>query len=200
MKNFLAKVLNKLLRSNLPPARYAVKLKRKYRIRSFKQSDKKVLEICGGIMPISRENINVDIMDDPKVDVIANLHESLPFADNSIDKIISIATLMHFSLIDMKKVLKEFNRILKKDGTLEIGVPSLEKIIDYYKSNGLDDVCLRHLNGAQKSEFDIHLCTMDFKRMKQIVEDQGFNQTTELPYDFPTQDSRFYMKINASKA
>lgn len=200
MNDFLIKVTNKLLRSNLPPARYAVKLKRKYRLRSFKQSDKKVLEICGGIMPISWENINVDIMDDPKVDIIANLHESLPLADNSIDKIISIATLMHFSLIDMTKVLKEFNRILKKGGILEIGIPSLEKIIDYYKSNGLDDVCLRHLNGAQKNEYDIHLCTMDFKRLKQVLEGQGFNQATELLYDFPTQDSRFYMKINAIKA
>ena len=59
MRKFLIKVINKLLRANLPPARYAVKLKRKYRIRSFERSDKKVLEICGGIMPLSKENINV---------------------------------------------------------------------------------------------------------------------------------------------
>src|SRR3989338_8819705 len=101
MKIFLLRMINKLLRANIPPARYALKLKRKYRLKMFKDKDKKVLEICGGIAPVSQENINVDIMDDPKVDVIANLHESLPFADNSIDKIISIATLMHFGLIDM---------------------------------------------------------------------------------------------------
>ena len=199
MNNFLIKVANKLLRANFPPARYAVKLKRKYRLRSFKQSDKKVLEICGGIMPVSRENINVDILDDPMVDIIANLHEKLPFADNSIDKIISIATLMHLGLPDMRKVLGEFCRILKPSGKLEIGIPSLGKIFNYYKKNGLDDVCIRHLHGAQKSEFDIHLCVMDFKRIKQELENLGFSDIIELEYDFSTQDGRFYMKIKAVK-
>ena len=199
MKNFLTKVKNKLLRANLPPARYAVKLKRKYRLRSFKQSDKKVLEICGGIMPVSKENINVDIIDDPKVDVIANLYDKLPFENNSIDKIISIATLMHLGLPDMRKTLSEFRRILKTSGILEIGIPSLEKILNYYKKNGLDDVCIRHLHGAQKSEFDIHLCVMDFKRIKQELENLGFSDIIELEYDFPTQDGRFYMKIRAIK-
>lgn len=200
MENFLSRVINKLLRANLPPARYAVRLKRKYKLKLFQRSDKKVLEICGGIMPVSRENINVDIMDDPKVDVIANLHEKLPFADESIDKIISIATLMHLGLPDVRKVLTEFHRILKRGGVLEIGIPSLEKIFDYYKKNGLDDVCVRHLHGAQKSEFDIHLCVMDFKRMKQELENLGFTQAAELVYDFSTQDSRFYMKVRAIKA
>ncbi|KKS34876.1 MAG: Tetratricopeptide repeat domain with UbiE methylase [Parcubacteria group bacterium GW2011_GWC2_42_12] len=199
MKNFLLKVINKLLRSSLPPARYAVKLKRKYRLKLFKQSDKKVLEICGGIMPVSPENINVDIMDDPKVDIIADLHNQLPFEDNSIDKIISIATLMHLGLPDMRKALVEFCRILKAGGTLEIGIPSLEKIFDYYKKNGLDDTCVRHLHGAQKSEFDIHLCVMDFKRIKQELAGLGFGEAEEATYDFPTQDGRFYMKINAKK-
>ena len=83
----LIKIVNKLLRSNIPPARYALKLKRKYRMKMFGEKDKKVLEICGGLMPLNKENINVDILDDPMVDVIVNLHEKLPFAGNSIDKI-----------------------------------------------------------------------------------------------------------------
>lgn len=58
MNKFLAKIINKLLRANIPPARYAVKLKRKYRLKTFEKADKKILEICGGIMPISKENIN----------------------------------------------------------------------------------------------------------------------------------------------
>jgi len=107
---------------------------------------------------------------------------------------------MHLGLPDMRKVLGEFCRILKPGGKLEIGIPSLEKIFNYYKTNGLDDACIRHLHGAQKSEFDIHLCVMDFKRIKQELENLGFSDMIELEYDFPTQDARFCMKIIASKA
>lgn len=200
MNSLISRVVNKLLRSSLPPARYAVKLKRKYKLKLFEKEENKVLEICGGIAPLDSKNLNVDILDDPKVDVIANLHEALPFKDNAIDKIISIATLMHFSLPDMRKILKEFYRVLKTGGILEIGIPSLEKIISYYNERGLDDKCLRHLHGAQKSEFDIHLLAMDFKRMKQELENSGFKSVAEENYDFATQDKRFYMKIKAKKA
>jgi len=199
MNNFLTKVVNKLLRSNIPPARYALKLKRKYKMKMFEGKDKKVLEICGGLIPLNKENINVDILNDPMVDVIANLLEKLPFGNDSIDKIISIATLMHFNLLEMRKILKEFFRIIKIGGLLEIGVPSLKKIFKYYEINGLDDVCIRHLHGAQKNEFDIHLCVMDFKRIKQELENLGFKEVVELEYDFPTQDDRFCMKIRAVK-
>ena len=199
MNKFLTRIINKLLRANIPPARWAVKLKRKYRLRTFEQSNKKVLEICGGIMPLNKKNINVDVMDDPKVDVMANLYEKLPFADQSIDKIISIATLMHLGLPDMKKVLLEFKRILKIGGILEIGLPSLKKILAYYEKNGLDDVCIRHLHGAQKSEYDIHLSVMDFKRLKNELEEAGFKNVAEHEYDYPTQDNRFYMKVTAEK-
>ncbi|MDD4900804.1 MAG: methyltransferase domain-containing protein [Patescibacteria group bacterium] len=199
MKTFFLRVINKLLRANLPPARYAVKLKRQYRLRSFGRSDKKVLEICGGILPISRANINVDILDDPMVDVIANLHEKLPFPDNSVDKIVSIATLEHFNLSDMRKVLKEFQRILKRGAVLEVGVPSLEKIFNYYKKYGLDDACLRQLHGAQKDEYDIHLCVLDFVKMKKELEALDYSGIIELKYDYPVQDERFFMKVRAYK-
>lgn len=198
-KDFLKKAVNKLLRSNLPPARYSVRLKRKYRLIAFKNKAEKVLEICGGLRPVSREYLNVDALDDPLVDVVANLHEPLPFDDSSIDKIISIATLMHFNLIEMRRILKEFFRILKIGGALEIAMPSLEKIFAYYKTNGLDDVCLRHLHGAQKDEFDIHLLAMDFKRLKMELENLGFKNVAEEDYDYPTQDKRFTMKVIAEK-
>jgi predicted SAM-dependent methyltransferase len=199
MNNLLTKVANKLLRTNLPPARYALKLKRKYRLKIFNNKAEKILEICGGIAPVSRENFNVDILDDPMVDMVANLHEPLPLDADSIDKIISIATLMHFNLPEMRKVLKEFFRILKTGGTVEIAMPSLEKIFNYYKENGLDDVCLRHLHGAQKNEFDIHLLVMDYKRLKSELESIGFKNIAEQPYDYPTQDKRFTMKVIARK-
>ena len=191
--------MNKLLRTKLPQARYALKLKRNYKLKTFREKDIKVLEICGGIAPISRENINVDILDDPMVDVIAELHEKLPFPDENIDKIISIATLEHFSLPDMRKVLNEFRRILKSGAVLEIGVPSLEKIFNYYKEFGLDDVCLRHLHGAQKDEYDIHLCVMDFAKMKKELESLNYSGVLELEYDYPVQDKRFFMKVRAYK-
>lgn len=199
MKQLLTKIVNKLLRTKNPLSRYALKLKRKYRLRILNKENKKVLEICGGIMPLSRKNLNLDILDDPLVDVVANLHDKLPLEDGSVDQIISIATLEHFSLPDLRKVLKEFQRILKRGAVLDIGVPSLEKIFNYYKEYGLDDVCLRHLHGAQKDQYDVHLSVLDFAKMKKELADLNYIGVVELEYDYPVQDKRFAMKVRAYK-
>jgi predicted SAM-dependent methyltransferase len=199
MKKIISKITNKLLRTKNPLSRYALKLKRKYRLRVLSKEDKKVLEICGGLTPIDRKNINVDIVDDPLVDVVVNLHERLPFNDDSVDQIVSVATLEHFGLSDMRRILKEFHRILKKGGVLEIGVPSLEKIFNYYRNYGLDDICLRYLHGAQKDEYDIHLCILDFVRIKKELENLDYFNIIELNYDYPVHDIKFMMKVKAYK-
>ncbi len=123
----------------------------------------------------------------------------IPIQDNDIDKIISIATLEHFSIIDLKFLLKDFYRILKKDGILEIGVPSLKKIIDYYSKNGCDDYVIRYLHGGQKDVYDIHLNILDFSRFKAELNIAGFSSVSQCDYDFPMHDKKFMMKIIAKK-
>lgn len=202
MKNPLKRIRRIFLRvlaSKNPISRNVVQLKRHYRLKSFQKNQTKILEICGGKTPLQPDYLNVDILDWPTVDVLADLHEILPFETNSIDAIISVATLEHFHVPDIKKILLEFYRVLKPGCILEIGVPSLEKILAYYKTNGCNDVVLRYLHGAQKDLYDIHLCITDFPRFKLLLEEAGFTEIIEQPYDYPRHDKTMMMKICAKK-
>jgi len=51
----------------------------------------------------------------------------LPFKNNSFDFIVCLGSLEHF--IDMDKSLKEMNRVLKKNGKINIYVPNSEFIL-----------------------------------------------------------------------
>ena len=195
----IRRIFLRVLASKNPVSRNVIQLKRHYRLKSFQKNQTKILEICGGKTPLQLDYLNVDILDWPTIDVLADLHETLPFETNSIDTIISVATLEHFHVPDIKKILLEFHRILKSGGVLEIGIPSLEKIITYYKTNGCDDVVLRYLHGAQKDIYDIHLCIADFQRFKHLLEEAGFTQISEQPYDYPRHDKTMMMKICAKK-
>jgi predicted SAM-dependent methyltransferase len=157
------------------------------------------LEICGGNNPLSKDHLNVDILDHPDVDVVTNLHNTLPFRNNEITKIYSIATLEHFTILDIGKILREFHRILKDNGTVEIGVPSLKKIMQYYNTHGCDEMVIRYLHGAQKDNYDIHLCILDFERFKEELEKSGFTDVRELDYSLPFHEKEFMMQISARK-
>lgn len=195
----IRKIISVFLSRNNYISRYSLKLKRKYRVRYFNRRQEKVLEICGGKSPLSTDNLNVDIVDHPSVDVLADLTRTLPFNDKEIDKIISIATLEHFGPLQLKAVLFEFYRILKEGGRLEIGVPSLEKIFKYYQQNGCDDYTVRYLHGAQKDQYDVHLFVVDFKRFTKELEEVGFTDIREIEYDYPFHSREMMMKITASK-
>jgi predicted SAM-dependent methyltransferase len=195
----IRKILGGFLSRDNHVSRYSLKLKREYRVRSFNRHREKVLEICGGRTPLSPDNLNVDIVDHPTVDVIADISRKLPFDDKEIDKIISIATLEHFGPLQLKAVLREFYRILREGGRLEIGVPSLEKIFKYYQHNGCDDFAVRFLHGAQKDQYDVHLFVVDYKRFKKELEEVGFKDICETDYDYPFHSREMMMKITALK-
>jgi len=189
----------RLLASKNPISRNLVALKRNYRLMKYQNNNNVTLEICGGKRPLEKHAINVDVLDYPTVDVLADLMNPLPFSDSSIGHIISIATLEHFNLQNLTRILQEFYRILKTNGTIEIGVPSLDKILDYYQTHGCDDTVLRYLHGALKDEHDIHLCVMDFLRFKQTMELVGFKHVQQQEYNYPRHQCIMMMKITAVK-
>lgn len=195
----LRKILRKLLRHDNAVSRFTLQLLREYRLRKFQSGDDKVLEISGGSLPLSRDYLNVDISNEPEVDLVTDLREPIPFADASTDKIVSVATLEHFSVTDVRRLLVEFFRLLKPGGVLEIGVPSLEKIFNQYRQTGCDDVVLRYLHGGLKDKYDVHLFVVDAKRFIQELKAAGFSEAREVEYDFPRHSADFMMKIVARK-
>ncbi len=75
----------------------------------------------------------------PKVKLLVADAKNLPFEEQSFDYVTCLATLGNFEA-DKLHILKEMKRVLKKDGTVLIGVYSedaLEERLSAYKNIGL---------------------------------------------------------------
>lgn len=76
--------------------------------------------------------INIDFHPDSNMVKKVNILSGLPFERDSFDVIYSSHFLEHLSPLQAKFVLKEANRLLKKDGILRIVVPDLENLCREY--------------------------------------------------------------------
>jgi predicted SAM-dependent methyltransferase len=72
------------------------------------------------------------------VDVPYDLLMGLPFPDNTFELIYAEHVLEHFAYKDLKDILKECLRCLKKGGVLKIAVPNTKIWIDGYFSSDFD--------------------------------------------------------------
>jgi len=73
--------------------------------------------------------INCDLYDkdaDYKIDARDLSH----LKDETVDSIYSSNLLEHFTILESRNVLQEWNRVLKKGGYLVLSVPDMKKIID----------------------------------------------------------------------
>jgi predicted SAM-dependent methyltransferase len=91
---------------------------------------KKLNIACGG--RYHKDWTNIDFHADTNLVKKVNILEGLPFDTNSFDVVYSSHFLEHLSTSQAKFVLKEANRILKKDGILRIVVPDLENLCKEY--------------------------------------------------------------------
>ena len=108
----------------------------------------------------------------------ADLNQGLPFSNDSIDYILMLEVIEH--LKNPYFVLKEINRILKKQGLLFLSTPNIlnlksrlrffiEGTYDYFREPPLD---LAHSYGH--GLFDIHLVAYKYPELEYILFDSGF--------------------------
>jgi len=94
-------------------------------VKESMKENHQVLKLNIGCGPHSLKGfINCDIRNLPEVDRVFDLIlPPYPFDDSSIEHIHSEETLEHLSFLKIPRVLKEFYRILKPEGTIFISVP-----------------------------------------------------------------------------
>ncbi|MFA6428755.1 MAG: class I SAM-dependent methyltransferase [Candidatus Buchananbacteria bacterium] len=81
----------------------------------------KKIDLGCGYSKRDKESLGVDIVALPGVDVVCDINQGLPFADNEIDEVYSRHFLEHVD--DIFFVMKEIYRVIKPDGRVIIKVP-----------------------------------------------------------------------------
>jgi SAM-dependent methyltransferase len=76
--------------------------------------------------------INSDMKDGDGI-VAADIREGLPFEDEHFDYAVSIHALPELAYEDLVPALRELLRVVKRGGTLRMGLPDLERSVDAYR-------------------------------------------------------------------
>jgi len=131
-----------------------------------------VLELGSGKMPKKEGVINVDIRKLPNVDLIADI-KKLPYKDGEVDKIMNTDVIEHFGRYELMDLLKEWNRVLKKDGILEVQTVDAGRTMDRWKEMKEKDL-LNAILGAQTYEQNFHKMLFTKESLNKYLTLAGF--------------------------
>jgi SAM-dependent methyltransferase len=120
---------------------------------------------------------NLDVQDLPNVDIVWDMTPQmawnehpypypghLPFRDDSVDEVRAHHVLEHFSYHHVTDVLRDWVRVLKPGGRIELAFPDMEGLIGAYsKSNRNYLSAVQLLYGGQTNEWDRHYTAMDWQ-------------------------------------
>lgn len=131
-----------------------------------------ILDIgCG---ETKKGDIGIDLRKTESADVVADAHW-LPFATESFDQVYSSAVIEHFSHRDVKNVLFEWTRVLKKEGTIEIECPDLRaRAFLFFLNPTWKNI--ENVYGGQDYEGNYHKCGFSFGLLKSLLESCGIRK------------------------
>lgn len=120
--------------------------------------------------------INVDINPDFKPDVVMDFLKPLPIESKSVSEIVLYHVIEHIPESKHLKLLLEFHRILKENGTLVISYPEFSKISQNWIDNkqGLRDFWKATIYGRQTTPYDIHVSLMNTPDFVKLLKECGF--------------------------
>lgn len=121
--------------------------------------------------------IHIDAIKYDHVDHCQQVGELDNFADASISLIYACHVLEHFSRWEYKKVLKEWNRVLKPGGLLRLSVPNFSACAKIYYEEGLQaglTGLVGLLIGGQRDQYDFHGMIFDEELLSNSLLEVGF--------------------------
>lgn len=128
---------------------------------------------CG---PINAQGfINVDLRPFSHVHYIQEIENLNIFPNEYADLIYASHVLEHVSHCKLSEVLKEWYRVLKKNGILRISVPDFDKIVNVYFSEKNDiKSIISPLMGGQDNLYNFHKSVFNENYLKELLLLTGF--------------------------
>ncbi len=156
---------------------YKTKLRQKMtnvKLNNEKSDNKKRLNLGCGIDRRAGYK-NVDIRQDINPDIVLDIEKTpYPFETESIDEILANDTIEHFSFVDIDKIVREWNRILKIGGILIIRTPDLDVILSLIrKIKNWKDISW-YIYGEQDYHYNFHKLIFTKEELKSFLKSVGF--------------------------
>jgi len=127
--------------------------------------------------------VRVDIRDECNPDYRCDIRQ-LPFGDDEFDGIFTSHVLEHFDREEHVKLLKEWLRVLKPGGTVQIVVPSIEWAAKQIAGGVVNVHVLNVLYGAQSNPYDYHKVGFTPNSLDELVTSHGCEVTEVKTDDF----------------
>ena len=119
-------------------------------------------------------DIGVDIRKTESVDIVADAH-MLPFKTEAFDQVYSSAVIEHFGHREVRKVLLEWIRVLKKQGVFEIECPDLRaRSFLFFLNPSWKNI--ENVYGGQDYEGNYHKCGFSFELLKDLLASCGIKK------------------------
>lgn len=132
----------------------------------------KIANLGSGDMPKQEGIINVDCRELPTVDVVADVRK-LPFADEEVDGIMSRNLIEHFGRYEIKPLLKEWARVIKKGGLLQIETVDMGELMDNWRQIPEENL-LDGILGAQTYDENFHKMIFTREILERYIKESGF--------------------------
>lgn len=131
-----------------------------------------ILDIgCGDA---KKGHIGVDLRKTKFVDVLSDAR-FLPFKTDAFDQVYSSAVIEHFSHREVRKILVEWIRVLKRQGTLEIECPDLRaRALLFFLNPTWGNI--ENVYGGQDYDGNFHKCGFSYELLKSLLEACGIRQ------------------------
>ena len=122
--------------------------------------------------------IHVDISSHDHIDVKTSVDKLTSIKSDSVDEIYASHVLEYFDQDEVRAVLKEWRRVLKKNGILRLAVPNLEALISVYQTTKNIEKILGPIYGkwkVGKDQYIYHKTIYDSKSLTKLLENLGFS-------------------------
>jgi SAM-dependent methyltransferase len=123
--------------------------------------------------------VNVDLLETPGVDVVADVGGELPFRDGEVELIYASHVLEHLATARVPIVLREWRRVLRDGGQLLVAVPDLDRIARLLNSRAgwftpPHEPWVGVVYGGQKDELDFHKTGFTAPSLAALLDGVGF--------------------------